>query len=210
MILNTVYADKYQRLWGTFISFKRSYKGSVFAMFKASIVENQNYYKLRIISTTIGVFGFAFYYLFIPTDISLWILIPVLFVAIIFFIKFSKSLQAKMARLFGRRRIILDYDEILIKEGKHKNLQKISVKFVDSITIRSDFAPHQETIKEVFSEIFKRQYKVNEIEIIDHGQEYRFNFEFDSYYMIKQLEKIISYWKNQGIQVSVKPSIVNE
>jgi len=114
-----------------------------------------------------------------------------------------------MARLFGHRRIIMDYDEILIMEGKHKELQKINVKFADSITVHSDFTPHQETLKEVFSEIFKRRYKMNKIEIIDHGYTQSFNFEYDSYYMIKQLEKLISYWKNQGVNVLIFPAILN-
>ena len=166
-------------------------------MFKANIVESREYYKIRKRINYVGSFFTILITVLIGSGIDLrWIGALLLTVFAIEFY-YLKKLNKLSLSLFGKRKIVLDLNSIKIL-GQDKKLQEeFTPSVLDRIDVYTDLQMSQETMKEVF----KDQHKINCIMLEKDGKSSGYYFEFDSYYMITQLEKILKHWKVQSLNL---------
>lgn len=166
-------------------------------MFKANIVESREYYKLRKRVNYIFFFVLILASILINIGIeTYWVygLILAGFIADAFYLRKLNKLSLS---LFGKRKIVLDLNSIKIL-GQNKKLQEeFTPSILDRIDVYTDLQMSQETMKEVF----KGQFRINCIMLEKDGRSTGYYFEFDSYYMITQLEKILKHWKVQSLNV---------
>ncbi len=107
-----------------------------------------------------------------------------------------------MSTLLGHRMIEIDPDEIRIKTKNGKATESFSPKSLDRIRVQEKYTIPHESISDMTKEV-KGKPIINSISILSDQNERRFDFELDSHYMISQLEKVISGWKNQGYHVVI-------
>ena len=169
-------------------------------MFKAKLIEDKKYYSLRsnqlilmfLPSIPIGII-ILFY------RIPIWInaLMIVFYIAAIIL---TAKIQRKINSILGNKFIEIDNEEIRIKSKKGINEETIDLNKVEKIILKDEYSFHQETIKEVGQELTGKT-KQNFVIIQQNSQERQFDFEFDSYYMINQLNKMIETWKMKGYNI---------
>lgn len=178
-------------------------------MFKASIVSNMRYYALRRISAILGLIIAPVYGLIWNEDaLSLWhwLLIGLILLIVL---RYNYKILQSMRSLFGKERLVLDYDELQVLSAKKEIIERIDIRRADALIVRTDFEMSQEKLSDVFREIFKGRYHFNEIEIRKDDDIRKYKFEFDSYYMIRQLEKITEFWRTQGHNLTIEPGVTN-
>jgi hypothetical protein len=176
-------------------------------MFKASIVEDKKYYKLRSLTIYTGIVTSALIPQFFFGNLklnSLWGAIVIFL--IILEIYFSKKIMNMSLSIFGKRKLFLDLNKIQVFSQKNQLQAEFIPSVVDSITILSDL---DFTTQSIFT-IFKKDVSGHEIIIKKGSEVHSYLFEFDSYYMIEQLKKIIKHWKVQNIQIELKNTSKNE
>lgn len=171
-------------------------------MFKAKLIENKNYYSLRtkqvifflLFSIPIGLIGS-----FDKLPIWLVLLILGLFIAaIILMVRNQKQINS----VLGNKLIEIDIDEIRIKSKKGIEEETINLNNVEKIFLKDKYSMPQETIKE-FGDELKGKAKQNYIILHIDSLKRKLEFEFDSYYMINQLNKLIETWKTKGYTIEL-------
>jgi len=171
-------------------------------MFKAKLIEKEDYYKLRskqlllmlLPSILIGLLV-NFY------QIPIWVTILMIGIYIALIVLMAKN-QKQINSIFGNRMIEIDIDEIKIKSKNKAEEENIKLNKIDKIILKDEYSIAQETIKEVGQELTgntKRNYLI----IHQDGQKRQFDFEVDSYYMINQLNKLIESWKTKGYKIEL-------
>lgn len=119
---------------------------------------------------------------------SAWLgAILVLLAIIIFIWMLTVLMQIKTKRLNGQ----LEINEHELKINSKKGLQEIiNLDNIEKITVQENY--------KVLSDIGSiPSYLI----IHQKGTERKLNFEFETEYMITQLNKVIESWKNRGIQI---------
>ena len=171
-------------------------------MFKAKLIEEQNYYTLRndqIFLNLLPAMPMAiilnYYSVSILTTIAC---IAAYIIAIIAIRKNHKLMQA----LIGERRIEINEKQISIQTQKGKTKEIIPIDEINEITVLEEYVIPGDTMKEHGRE-FLGNIEKNFIVIKKGQEEQRFDFELDSHYMIVQLNKIIEAWKANGPQVRI-------
>ena len=162
-------------------------------MFKAKLIENENYYKLRskqlslMILTSIPIGLLANFY-----QMPVWATILIIGIYIAVYLLTAKN-QKQINSMVGNRSIEIDQDEIRIKSKK--GIEEVfKLNAVDKIILKDEYSIPQETLKEVGQEMTGKT-KQNFV-IVQQAEELRkLDFEIDSYYMVKQLDKLIESWK---------------
>ncbi len=169
-------------------------------MFRARLIENKSYYKLRVKQI------FLLFLLLIPGNIIInfyepptWIAILILALYIGMIILVVRN-QKKIRSVTGNKLIEMDNDEIRIKSKKGIEEEKIKLNNIEKIILKDQYSMPQETMKEVGQELTGK-IKQNYIIINQDNEERRFDFEFDSYYMINQLNDLIKSWKTKGYNI---------
>lgn len=169
-------------------------------MFKAKLIENDSYYDLRskqllltfIISIPMGMIVNYFH-------LSNWVTLLMIGVYILMFIFLWKN-QKKIQSIFGNKKIEMSEYEIKIESKNGIQEEIINLKDVDKFILKEKYSMPQETVKEVGSEmvgITKQNYL-----ILQHKNHTRkLDFEVESYYMIKQLNKLIKKWELKGYNI---------
>lgn len=174
-------------------------------MFKASIIESESYFRKRRVVMLISI-ALQIVVVTVFSFSNLGILPRMMFLLLMFFILyFDIRLRRKLASLVGNRRLILELGEIRIEDKQQNVLNALNPDNVDKIIVHTNFKIYQSSFKDIWSEL-KGNVNVNLIEY--HGTEsvHSIYFDMDSYYMIRQLEKILKYWTTQGINVEQFPA----
>ncbi len=157
-------------------------------MFKANLIENKDYYRLKInkllLIILIGLsVNFIFIYHQIPFGLMITILsLYVFLIALIIrnLIKLKSVCKDKQV-LFGEQEI-----SVINKNGQKEIL--IDLNKIEKLMVKKAYFFSQEEIAE--------NTKQNYIIIQKNRQKKRkLAFEIDSYYMINQLNQLISQWK---------------
>ncbi len=169
-------------------------------MFRAKLIENKRYYKLRVKQMSL------MFLLLIPGSIVLfvyktppiWIAIPALVLYIGTIILMVRN-QKKICSVAGNKLIEMDIDEIRIKSKKGIE-EKIKLNNIEKIILKDQYSMPQETMKEVGQELTGK-IKQNYIIINQDNEARRFDFEFDSYYMINQLNNLIKSWQTKEYNI---------
>lgn len=170
------------------------------AMFKAKIMEDADYYQLRrkhLLILLLPVLPAGILYNIY--DLPSWLIIATVVVYVII-IAFGIRNQKSMSSLLGHRMLEIDADEIRIKTKNGKAVESFSPKSLARISVQDKYTIPHESMSGMTKEV-KGKPIVNYISILSDQDERRFDFELDSHYMISQLEKVISGWKNQGFHV---------
>ena len=169
-------------------------------MFKAKLIENQNYYKLRskqlllMLLPAISI-GLLVNFYQIPTWVTI-LMVGLYVTAIILMTRNQKQINS----VLGNKLIEIDVDEIRIKSKKGTEEETIKLKEVERIILKDEYSMPQETIKEVGQEITGKT-KQNFLILHQDSKKRQLDFEIDSYYMINQLNKLIESWKLKGYNI---------
>ncbi len=166
-------------------------------MVKAKLIENERYYKLRreqmllilITWIPIGIIGHLFK---IPFNLGIVSFGIYLLVVILLFR--NKKL---MHLIIGNKIIEIDEEEIRIKSKKGIRLEVIKLAEIDKIILKKDYFMPQEPIKAIGHEI-KGNTPQNFIILQKNKEERKLYFEFDSYYMLEQMNKMINKWEEKA------------
>ena len=169
-------------------------------MFKAKLIENDNYYKLRskqlllmlLPSIPIGLLV-NFY------QIPIWLTIVMIGLYILAIILLTRN-QKRMNSILGNKLIEIDEQEIRIKSKKGTQEETINLDEVEKLILKEDYSIPQETMKELGEEIIGKA-KQNYLILQQNNQKRKLDFEIDSYFMIQQLNKIIENWEVKGYKI---------
>lgn len=169
-------------------------------MFKAKLIENENYYKLRskqlllILLPSIPIGFIVNFY-----QISIWVtilMIGIYIVAIVLMIRNLKQFNSHI----GNKQIEIDEEEIRIKSKKGVQEETINLNEIEKIILKDDYSIPQETIKEVGKELMGNT-KQNYLILHKNNTGRKLDFEIDSHYMVNQLNKIIESWNSKGFNI---------
>ncbi|PHN01293.1 hypothetical protein [Flavilitoribacter nigricans] len=169
-------------------------------MFKAKLIENKKYYRLRskqlvlmlLPSIPIGLIV-NFY------QIPIWVtvlMIGLYIVAIILMARNQKQITANL----GNKIIEIDEEAIRIKSKKGVEDELISLNEVEKIILKDEYSMPQGTIREVGQELTGKT-KQNYLIIYQDSRKRQLDFEVDSYFMVNQLNKLIEIWKMKGYNI---------
>jgi len=168
--------------------------------FKAKIIESPVYYTLKRKELFIGLAAT------IPAgllasffEIPVWIVLIVLVIYILL-ILILKNNQQEIKNISDLKMIEIDADYIKLKSVNNEIIDSFDLTKTEKIMLNKDFGMPQESIADIVQEM-KGKPKQNFIIIERNEQFQKFDFLVDSYYMLKQLDKIIEQWQQRGIEV---------
>jgi hypothetical protein len=169
-------------------------------MFKASLIENQKYYKLKRKLLLIGIpsailIGFIANFWEFP---FLWFTVILVLTIGIMFIQ--NRIHKRISFFTNNRGIEIDDEFIRIKSKSGEIEEQINIDSVNKIVVKNNYSFPEENLKEIFREMKGDQLK-NFIIINIGGQSKKFEFTMDSYYMIEQIKKVINHWQTKGINI---------
>lgn len=170
-------------------------------MFKAKVIDDDaRYYVFRrkqlflmLLPTLPYAFVVNFYQL--PIVLSVFA-----FVGYVLLIALHLKNQRKLQSLVGNSFLEVSDDKLVLKSKKGAELQVFPVANVDRFIAKEKYVLYQENVKEMASEM-KGNATRNYLVLCVGRERFRFDFEVDSFYMIKQLEKLLDLWKTKGMVV---------
>ena len=170
-------------------------------MFKAKLIEDENYYKLRskqvllmlLPSIPIGLLV-NFY------QVPIWLTIAMIGLYILIIILMNRN-QKSLNSMVGNKRIEIDDKEIRIISNKGIQREIIKLDNIDKLILKDSYSMPQETIKELGQEMTGKT-KQNFLILQQNSQKRKIDFEIDSYFMLKQLDKIIDSWESKGYTIA--------
>ena len=178
-----------------------------YSVFKAKLIENHQYYTHRRIRTLFGLFSGTVILIVIfqaAYRIPVWGILTLLAVFIIYeYFKFKN--YRKTSSLIGNSTIEISPEEAIITGKDKKNVKKIDLRQISEICIKENYGFPDDNLTGIAREIAGKtlqNYFIFKSEKADR----RFDFEFDSYYMIQQFNNLIEQWKKLGKRVKVVAS----
>lgn len=174
-------------------------------MFKAKLITDPAYYALRrrqlllffLIVIPIGLLGNFF-------DLPGWVSgIAMTAYALVAWVIWRN--QRKIKGISGHKRIEMDQETIRILNANGETLDLINLNTVDAIEVKEAYRMPQETLKDMADEMGgypQRHY----IRIEQDGESRQLDFEVDTYYMLKQLEKVVTAWTHAGYKLVRLPA----
>jgi uncharacterized membrane protein YhdT len=165
-------------------------------MFKAKIINSDKYYRLR---------SWQFVLMLLPLILVGWLvnayLLPV-WLGILLFVAFLAANvllirnQRLMKFLTGSIVVEADTEMICLKSSKGAAIEQYRLADVE-ILVKDNYGLPGENLKEIGEEI-RGKNRENYLIIKSGDQQRRIDFEFESYYMVRQLEKVIAQWVEAG------------
>lgn len=169
-------------------------------MFKAKLIEDKSYYKLRsrqLIYILIPAFAIGLSVNFYHIPLWASALGGVIYIAMVLIMSRTRKL---MSALLGNKIIEIENNQIRIKSKNGSDLETIDLDNVEKVILKKEYGLSQETLKEISLEARGKR-KENFIIIEQANKQQQYDFEFDSYYMISQLEKAIEGWTKRGYKI---------
>lgn len=166
-------------------------------MFKAKLIEKENYYKLRskqLLLMLLPSIPIAFLVQFY--QIPIWVSVLMIGVYITLFVYILKN-QKQINAILGNRIIEMDQNEIIIKSKKGVEEERINLNNVEKIILNDEYKMAQENLKD-FGEELRGKAKRNYIILQQNGHKRQLDFEIDSHYKINQINKLIENWEKNG------------
>ena len=180
---------------------------NLYTEFKAKLIENHQYYTHRRIRTLFGLFSGAVILTVIfqtAYRIPIWGILTLLAIFIIYeYFKFKN--YRKTLSLIGNSTIEISPDEVIITGKNKKDVEKFNLREISEICIKDKYGFPDENLTDIAREIAGKTLQ-NYLIFKSEKANRRFDFEFDSYYMIKQFNNLIEQWKKQGKRVVVVTS----
>jgi len=169
-------------------------------MFKAKLIENQGYYNLKnkqFWLIFLPAFPIAFISNFFVHSVWVTCLAVICYITFIIFISKNKIL---LDSFINKHIIEIDKKEIRIKTQKGNTQETYKIADLEKIVLQKEYAIPQETMKDIAAE-FSGNTRKNFIIIQQENKNHQFDFEIDSHYMIKQLDKIKKVWNQNGLKL---------
>ena len=167
-------------------------------MFKAKLIENEKYYKLRskqlflMLLPSIPIGLIANFY-----QSPVWLTIIMLCFYGLIILLLMKN-QRKIQAMLGNKLLEIDEEEIRIKSNKGEEV--IRLDEITKIILKDEYSIPQETIKDIRKEL-TGETKQNYLILQKKSKKTKLDFEINSYYMINQLNKIIQTWESKGYKI---------
>lgn len=167
---------------------------------KAKLIEDQKYYLLR---------SKKFWMMFLPAipvsiifnlfEASLWVIsgFVVLYIGLIIYDYLN---QKRMRKYSENKMVEMDAEEIRITTKKGEVVEAVHLSKLEKIILKDDYSMPMENLKDIGQEL-TGNYKQNYVMLQRGGQQKRWDFEVDSYYMFNQLKKLIGEWEMRGFWV---------
>ena len=169
-------------------------------MFKAKLIDNNSYYKLRRLQLLLMLLpGIPLGLIINFYQIPIWLTIVMIGLYILSIILMVRN-QKQLISMLGNKLIEINEQEIRIKSKKGIIQEIIKLDNIEKLLIKDNYSIPQETIKEIGKEITgdtKQNYLILQL----NGENRKLDFEIDSYYMIGQLNKTIENWKTSGYKI---------
>ncbi len=169
-------------------------------MFKAKLIDDPAYYKLRKKLLILGLPAAILMGLFFgQTQIHLPYFLAIL-TLIGIMTAWRIHTHKRSASMVRNRSIEISPETIRILSDHGKILETIPVSELDRIAVKETYALPEETIQDLVREI--KGHGLENYMIIQQGdEERRFDFYLDSHYMIEQLKKVIADWQTRGLDL---------
>ncbi len=165
-------------------------------MFKAKLIENGEYYKLKNKQQLIAILLTILLGFFVNVyQLPVWLAIPIIAFYIAAMILMVRN-RRQISAVVGNKRIEIDEEQIRIKSKKGSD-ETIHLNRVERIMLKDEYVLPQRTIKDVGHELSGKS-KQNFVILYQNNRARQLDFEVDSYYMINQLDKLIETWKQKG------------
>jgi cbb3-type cytochrome oxidase subunit 3 len=170
-------------------------------MFKSKLIKSENYYKLRskqlILMLLPGIpMGLIVNFYQVP----IWLTIAMIGIYILIIVLTFRN-QKRINSVLGNELIEIDEKELRIISNKGIREQVFSLDKVDKLILKNEYSMPQETMKDLGKEIAGNA-KQNYLILQQNGQDRRIDFEIDSYFMLRQLEKLIENWESKGYNIA--------
>ncbi|MCB0688247.1 MAG: hypothetical protein KDC53_17035 [Saprospiraceae bacterium] len=165
-------------------------------MFKAKLIGDKSYFRLKRITAILSVFSIVLFCLINPVNELSWPWLIVLCTISGVIIFYSKRIEQRLIRVI-QDQIQIDYESITIVDNRGKVKDKINISDADRIILK-------ETFKLPLDKIADKHLK-NFITIDIHNKLHTFDFIPESYYMLKQLGKIVERWRESNIPLFILP-----
>ena len=160
-------------------------------MFKAKLIENKTYYKLRkehLLLTLLPIpIGVLINFKSLPIWLSFLIIGLYIIVLVLLVIK-----QRQMIPYIGNKEIEIDEAEIRIKSKKDAKAEIIDLKKIEKIILKKEYFLSQEIIGGI---------KQNFLILQANGVKRKLCFALESHYMKNQLNKIIENWEAKAFNI---------
>lgn len=169
-------------------------------MFKAKLIEDSSYYKLKKKHLIISILPSIPMGLIINSysfPLELTILMIVFYVGLVAVVHKNQKI---ITALIDQRKIEIDKTEIRIKSKKGEEKESIKINKIDKLFLKDEYIIPSDSLSSLSREM-KGNAKQNYLEIEQNNSKRRFDFELDSYYMIKQLDKLIVHWEDKGYNI---------
>lgn len=171
-------------------------------MFKAKLIESPTYYSLKnkqILLFILYTIFFSLMYNMFSFPLSLGGLAIVGMALVIFFmIKNGKATR----ELISKSTLQVDENCLRIFSGKENMVQSFELGKLNRITVKKQYQIPEDTMGKAVKELAKDAVVgKNYLTVEQDGKTHQFDFVIDSYYMIQQLEKLITAWEQKGFPV---------
>lgn len=168
-------------------------------MFKATLIENTNYYNLRskqLLYLTLSSIAIA---ILVNLDrMPIWITIVAIIVFVV--IMFTNTKNQKAIFKVANKRIEISQNKIELKGTKGSLLETIEIENIDKLILKREYKLSAETMKELEEEL-KRNAEEQYIIFEKNNKQRRLDFVIESYYMLKQLKKLVHVWENNNLLI---------
>ena len=181
------------------VNLKESISHKKISMFKGTLIENQKYYKLKsrqllyIMLPSLAIGLLVNFY-----SLPIWMTVT----AIVFYaaVIILTSRNQKSINTVENKQIEIDRDRIQIKAKDGKIIESIILESKDLIKVKTNYKMAQETMSGLKEEIKGNTEK--HFLVIEKDQiERRLDFEINSYYMLKQLNKVVEQWQKDNYRI---------
>jgi hypothetical protein len=168
-------------------------------MFKGTLIENDNYYKLKskqtlyIMLPSIAIGLLVNFY-----QMPIWVTIGAIIFYIGIMILTSKNIK-KMVKI-ANKKIEINSNQIVLKEKNGTLIETIKLNSGAILKLKDTYKIPQETITELKEEIIGNVEK-HYIIVNQKNIERRFDFEISSYYMLNQLKKVVQEWQKEDYSI---------
>lgn len=171
-------------------------------MFKAKLIENDSYYSFKNKELWLSFFPavvlgvMSVYY-----QRSIWFTLVFIGIYILGMIALKRN-QKRISAVIDNNQLEMDEQEIRIKSKGGTNSETIKLSSIEKIIIKDNYSIPQETVTDVVKEM-SGDSKKNYLILYQNKQERKLDFEVESYYMLKQLSKVIDKWKANNCPIEI-------
>lgn len=162
-------------------------------MFKAKLIADPTYYRLRRRRTLLALLPVLPAALIVDAfDLPVWVTGAIMLAyvgAFWWLFRNKKSLDS----LVGEQTIEIDEQAIRVLDRSGQPAASYALDRVDRLLLKKAYGYPEESLSDVANEL-KGTPKKNFIIVEQGGQRRQFDFVVDSYYSLKQLDKVIDGW----------------